>query len=147
MQLCKYPVMISARFNFPAWCAIEERHGHVTSGLLEYIKQTIKQTPWPESASELYRRTDLSLSAKLVPTFTDRECHVVSVADPYGRILGFLDRSRYFFFQAAPQLYSRGWVDPVPDPLLLGKSGSVGNRTRTSGSVGRNSDLQTTENT
>jgi hypothetical protein len=26
-------------------------------------------------------------------------------------------------------------VDPVPDPLLLRKSGSVGNRTRTSGSV------------
>jgi hypothetical protein len=23
-------------------------------------------------------------------------CHVVSVTDPYGRILGFLDRSRYF---------------------------------------------------
>jgi hypothetical protein len=32
----------------------------------------------------------------------------VSVTDPYGRILGFLDRSRYFFFQVAPQLYSRG---------------------------------------
>jgi hypothetical protein len=26
-------------------------------------------------------------------------------------------------------------VDPVPDPLLLRKSGSAGNRTRTSGSV------------
>jgi hypothetical protein len=23
------------------------------------------------------------------------------------------------FYQVAPQLYSRGWVDPVPDPLLL----------------------------
>jgi hypothetical protein len=33
-----------------------------------------------------------------VPTFADRGCHVVSVTDPYGRILGFLDRSRYFFF-------------------------------------------------
>jgi hypothetical protein len=27
-----------------------------------------------------------------VPTFEDRGCHVVSVADPYGRILGFLDQ-------------------------------------------------------
>jgi hypothetical protein len=36
-------------------------------------------------------------------------------------------------------------VDPVPDPLLLRKSGSVGNRTRTSRSVARNSDDQTTE--
>jgi hypothetical protein len=29
---------------------------------------------------------------------------VVSVTDPYGRIVGFLYRSRYFFFQVAPQL-------------------------------------------
>jgi hypothetical protein len=50
--------------------------------------------------------------------------------DPYGRNLGFLDQSLYYFFQVAPQLYSRGWVDPVPDPLLLRKSGSAGNRTR-----------------
>jgi hypothetical protein len=35
-------------------------------------------------------------------------CHVVSVTNPYGRILGFVDRSRYFCFQVAPQLYSRG---------------------------------------
>jgi hypothetical protein len=30
-----------------------------------------------------------------------RGCHVVSVTNPYGRNLGFLDRSRYFFFQVA----------------------------------------------
>jgi hypothetical protein len=29
---------------------------------------------------------------------------MVSVMNPYGHILGFLDRSRYFFFQVAPQL-------------------------------------------
>jgi hypothetical protein len=52
---------------------------------------------------------------QLVPTFTVRDCHVVSLTDPYGRILGFLDRSRYFFYQVAPQLYTRVWVDPVPD--------------------------------
>jgi hypothetical protein len=59
------------------------------------------------------------LLTKLVPTFAIRGCHVVSVTDPYGRILGFLDRSRYFLFQVAPQLYSIFWVDPVPDPQLL----------------------------
>jgi hypothetical protein len=37
-----------------------------------------------------------------------RGCHVVSVTDPYGRILHSLDRSRYFFYQVAPQLYSQG---------------------------------------
>jgi hypothetical protein len=93
-------------------------------------------SPWPQSASELYR----ILSVKLVSTFADRGCHVVSVTDPYGHILGFLGWSCYFFFQVAPQLYSRGWVDPVPDPLLLRKSGSAGNRTRTSRSIARSSD-------
>jgi hypothetical protein len=97
-------------------------------------------TSEPESASELYRPSYRRLSAKLVPTFADRGCHVVSVTDPYVRILGFLDRSRYIFFQAAPQLYPLGLVDPVPDPLLLRKSGSAENQTRTSGSVARKSD-------
>jgi hypothetical protein len=36
-------------------------------------------------------------------------------------------------------------VDPVPDPLLLRKSGSAGNRSRTSVSVARNSDHKTIE--
>jgi hypothetical protein len=65
---------------------------------------------------------------------------VVSVTDPHGRNHDFLDKSRYFFFLVAPQLYSRGRVDPVPEPLLHRKSGSVGNRTRSSGSVARDSD-------
>jgi hypothetical protein len=49
---------------------------------------------------------------------------------PTAVTVGFLDRSRYFSIQVAPQLSSRGWVDPVPDPLLLTKSGSAGNWTR-----------------
>jgi CBS-domain-containing membrane protein len=55
-----------------------------------------KKTPWSESASELYRPSDRRLSAKCLPTFADKGCHVVSVTDLYGRILGFIDRSRYF---------------------------------------------------
>jgi hypothetical protein len=39
-------------------------------------------------------------------TFADRECCVVSATDPHGRILGFLDRSRYYLFQVAQQVYS-----------------------------------------
>jgi hypothetical protein len=60
------------------------------------IFQGEKKTPWSESARELYRPRDRRVSAKWLPTFADRGCHVVSVTDPYGRILGFLDRSRYF---------------------------------------------------
>jgi hypothetical protein len=66
---------------------------------------------------------------EVVPTFADRGCCVGSATDPPVVSLGFLDQSRYYFFEVAPQLSSRGWVDPVPGPLLLRKSGSAGNRT------------------
>jgi hypothetical protein len=149
-----------------------------------------KQTPWPESASEVYQPNDRRLSGNLVPTFADRGHCVPSTTGslrPHSRLfrpeplfflpsssllsctheavwtpfrthyssenlvapeiepvtsgfLGFLDRSRYSSFQVAPQLYSRGWVDPVPDPLLLRKSGSAGNRTRDLWILARNSD-------
>jgi hypothetical protein len=35
--------------------------------------------------------------------FADRGCCVVSTTDPYGRILGFLDRSGYFSSPVAPR--------------------------------------------
>jgi hypothetical protein len=68
----------------------------------------IIETPWPESGRELYQSSDRRLSSKLVPNLTIESCRVVSMADPYGRILDFLGRSRYYFVQAAPQLYSQG---------------------------------------
>jgi hypothetical protein len=82
------------------------------------------------------------LSANLVPNFA---VPFVRVTDPYGRILSFLDRSRYHFFQVAPELYPGGWVNPLADPLLLRIFGGAGNRTQTSGSVARNSDHKTTK--
>jgi hypothetical protein len=65
-------------------------------------------TPWLLPVSELYRLSDRRLSAKLEPTFADRRCHMVSVTDIYGRILGFLVRRSYISLQVAPQFYSRG---------------------------------------
>jgi hypothetical protein len=56
-----------------------------------------KKGPWPESASEHYRSSYRRLSAKLVSNFVDKGCHVVSVTNPYGHILGFLYRNSYFF--------------------------------------------------
>jgi hypothetical protein len=60
--------------------------------MVNLIKRKEKKTLWFESASELYRPSDRRLSVKLVPAFLDRGCHMISVTDPYGRILGFLDR-------------------------------------------------------
>jgi hypothetical protein len=48
------------------------------------------------------------LVGEVVPTFADRGCRVVSATVPTVVSLGFLDRSRYYLFQVAPQLSSRG---------------------------------------
>jgi hypothetical protein len=56
----------------------------------------ILKTPWRESSSEICRPSDRRLSEKLVPTFADRGCRVVSVTNSYGRILGFLGRKSIF---------------------------------------------------
>jgi hypothetical protein len=120
--------------------SIRFNHKWPSSGEQQMLREILELTPWHESVSELYRPSDRRLSAKLVQTFADSGCHVVSAMNPYSCNLDFLDWSSYCFFRAAPQLYSWGWVHPVPDPLLLRKSGSTRNRTRTSGSVARNSD-------
>jgi hypothetical protein len=65
-----------------------------------------------------------------MPTFADRG---VSRGQRNGSPRPYSRISRpepLLFLPLAPQLYSRGWVDPVRDPLLLRKSGSAGNRTR-----------------
>jgi hypothetical protein len=62
-----------------------------------YCKTKLNQTPWPQSASELHRPSDRRLPAKLVPTLSERGCHVVRVTDPCGRILGFLDRNVFLY--------------------------------------------------
>jgi hypothetical protein len=48
------------------------------------VNQKMK-TPWLWSASEIYRPSDRRLLAKLVPTFADRVCHVVSAMDSHCR--------------------------------------------------------------
>jgi hypothetical protein len=87
-----------------------------------------KQTPWSESASELYRPSDRRFSAKWLPTFADKGCHVVSVTNPYGRCTHEAECTPFqthylfsFFFSPPPR-----------------KSGSAGNRTRASESVAKN---------
>jgi hypothetical protein len=61
----------------------------------------LKKNLSPVSASELYRQSDRRLSTKLVANSWIEGCHVVRMT---GRILDFLNRSRYFIFQVAPHL-------------------------------------------
>jgi hypothetical protein len=87
--------------------------------MMEAIQGTLHRVPW-------------TIPTKIPPL-------VGELSANFYRILGFLDQSRYFCFQVAPQLYSRGRVDPVPDSLLFRKSGSAENRTRAPEAVARNS--------
>ena len=81
--------------------------------------------------SELYRQSGRRRSAKLMPTSADRGVsRAQRNGSPRPLISVFWTGAATIFIQVAPQLTSRGWVDPVPDPLLLRKSGSAGNRTR-----------------
>jgi hypothetical protein len=64
---------------------------------------------YTDRATAACRRSDRQI-------FADRRCHVVDVTSlpPYSR---FSRQELLLFYQVAPQLYSRGWVDPVPDAL------------------------------
>jgi hypothetical protein len=78
--------------------------------------------------------TDWSTASRwriLVQTFADRGMSRGQRGGNHAAVsLSFLHRSRYFFFQVAPHLSSWGWVGPVPEPLVIRKFGSAGNRTR-----------------
>jgi hypothetical protein len=73
---------------------------------LEFYKSNVKKL-----SGKFLRVEGVAWSAQRIPTSIN---------------LSFLDRSRYFIIQVAPQLSSRGWVDPLP----LRKHGRAENRTR-----------------
>jgi hypothetical protein len=88
--------------------AVRAQVGAHAKPLMEQQNSLTYTTTKQNNSGALVRQSDRRLSAKLVPTFADRGCRVVSATDPHGRIIGFLDRSRYFSIQVASQLYSRG---------------------------------------
>jgi hypothetical protein len=66
-------------------------------------------TPLPKPTSELYRPRSRRLSAKLVPTSADRGVLLSQCGrSPTAVMLVFQTGAATFFFQVAPQLYSRG---------------------------------------
>jgi hypothetical protein len=60
-------------------------------------------------------RANYTDRAKWLPTFVPRGQRDGSLR-PYSR---FSRQEPLLFYQVAPHLYSRGCVDPVPDPLLF----------------------------
>ena len=68
---------------------------------------------------------------------------VVSKAYPSTLISVFLTGFRYFSYQVATQLSSRGWMGPVPDPILPEKFPRY-SRESNPGPLGWQSDVPTT---
>jgi hypothetical protein len=78
---------------------------------------------------------------KLMTAYADTEGgHVVSVTDPLWSYSRISRPEPLLFLSSSSSVVLTRLSGPVPDPLLLGKSGSAGNGTRTSGSVARNSE-------
>jgi hypothetical protein len=92
------------------------------------------QTPWSKSASELYRLDDAACRRSWCQLLWIDGATLSAWRIPSAVFLVSYTWAAPFSFK----LYSGGWVDPVPDPLRLRKSGRAGNRTRTSGSVDTN---------
>jgi hypothetical protein len=59
---------------------------------------TNKQTGWPESTNELLPTEQPPLVGKVSAKLLRTVCCMVSGMGPQGHILGFLDRSSYYFF-------------------------------------------------
>jgi hypothetical protein len=77
----------------------------------------------------------------LVPTFVDRELSRGQRGGTSTAVrLGFLDWSRYVFFQVAPQSSSRGWVAPFQTQHHSENLVALRIESWSSGSVARNSD-------
>jgi hypothetical protein len=61
----------------------------ITTSAYKKLRGLSPRANYTDRATAACRRSDCQL-------FADRGCYVVIATDPYYRILGFLDRSRYF---------------------------------------------------
>jgi hypothetical protein len=94
-------------------------------------KQTNKLTPSPLARKRTIPMDRQPLVGEILCQLLRLDgCRVVSAADPPRSLILVSRPEPLLFFQVAPHLSPQGSVDRVPDPLLLGKSGSAENRTR-----------------
>jgi hypothetical protein len=118
--------------QFPVNLCVTRRYNHVTgpcpqplqSGLL---KLKLNYTPWLWSASELYRPSDHRQLAKLVPTFADRGCRVVSAKDSHGRKSRFSRPEPLLFPSSSSSVVLTRLSEPRSRHAASQK---IGNRTR-----------------
>jgi hypothetical protein len=107
-------------FHYPNFVCICSWFDHSDNDLHVLAKGTNKQTNklhglspranYTDHATVACRRSDCQLLQIEGATWS-----AWRISRPYSR---FSRQEPLLFYQVAPQLYSRGWVDPVPDPLL-----------------------------
>jgi hypothetical protein len=78
-------------------------HKHIDNRkCMSYKKLKLKELNSVALVRERTRPSDRRLSAKLVPTFVDRGCRVVSATDPTAVFSAFYTGTATIFFQVAP---------------------------------------------
>jgi hypothetical protein len=70
-------------------CSFSPSSAVKIQALVKKLHGLSPRTNYTDQATAACQRRDCQV-------FEDRECHVVGVTDSYGRILGFLDSTRYF---------------------------------------------------
>jgi hypothetical protein len=112
------------------WMGHELFMGSIFLMVLVLLITYNKQTLWVLVRKQTVP-TDAICRRNLVKTFVDRGVlRGQRGGSPTVVNLSFLDRSHYFSFKYLLIYPHKGWVDSVPDPLLLRKSVSNGNRTQ-----------------
>jgi hypothetical protein len=97
---------------------------------LKGSNQTNKQTRWLLARKRIIPTERSLRRAKLLPTFVDTGCYVVSSTGPHSRYSRFSRPEPLLFIQVSRQSSSRGSVDSVLDTRLFRKSGCAGNGIR-----------------
>jgi hypothetical protein len=108
-------------------------HCYVSYGrLIKKLRGLSPRASYTDRATAACRRSDCQLLRI--------KGHVVNVTDPYGRILNFLDRNRYFSIKQLLSCTHEAEWTLFQIRYFFFFPGSAGNRTRASGSVAKNSD-------
>jgi hypothetical protein len=103
---------------------IPRHHSIITAG--QFRREILRHNSIPTVGiqfSDIIQYQPLDIFAEIFSDNTTRWTIQHAIKWPKASLY----RLPLLFFQVAPQLYSRSWVDPVPDPLLLRKFGSAGN--------------------
>jgi hypothetical protein len=85
------------------------------------ITLELNYTPRPKVRERTISTERPPLVGEVSSNFEHRGCHVVSVTDPYGRILGFLDGSRYFVLPSSSSTVLTRLSGPRPRPTTYQK--------------------------